>query len=48
MGGVGWWGWMVDGPCDFSEILIFSFFGGLLFKLGVCLDRGLNLDFDQI
>ena len=31
--GVGW-----------VHILLFSFFGGLLFNLGVCWDRDLNLD----
>ena len=28
-------------------ILLFSFFGGLLFNLGVCWDRGLDSDLDQ-
>ena len=29
------------------QILLFSFFGGLLFNLGACWDRGPDLDLDQ-
>ena len=45
---MGWGG----GPCDFnvspwSKFFFFSFLGGLLFDLGACLDKGLDLDLDQ-
>ena len=43
--------WWVGGPCDYCvsliQILLFLFFGGLLFDLGTCWDRGLDLDLDQ-
>ena len=46
VGGVG------GGPCDFSvsprsKSFFFSFFGGLLFDLGACWDKGLDSDLDQ-
>ena len=45
-------GGVVGSPCDFSvspwsKSFFFPFFLGLLFNLGVRLDRGLDLDLDQ-
>ena len=38
---------VILGSAHNVQILLFFFLGGLLFDLGVCWDRGLDLDFDQ-
>ena len=43
VGWVGWGGWPIQLSCQPKvQILLFSFFGGLLFDSGACWDKDLD------